>query len=805
MSALSTGRDRPASTTPGPDAPPVWQDDTLEDSVRVDYLVEHMTLEEKIAQLVGVWVGADAAGGGVAPHQADMTASLPSWEDAVRFGLGQLTRPFGTAPVDPAAGVRSLAAAQRDVVAHSRFAIPAQVHEECLTGFAAWTATAYPAPLAWGASFDPGLVREMAAQIGESMRSVGVHQGLAPVLDVTRDPRWGRTEETIGEDPYLVGTIGAAYTRGLEDAGIVATLKHFAGYSASRAGRNLAPVDLGPAALADVVLPPFEAALRDGGARSVMHSYAAVDGVPAAADASLLTDLLRDRWGFEGTVVADYFGVRFLERLHRVAADGAHAAAMALTAGVDVELPTVDAFASLAGAVRAGEVDEALVDRALRRVLQQKLEQGLLAANWQPVEPSDPVLDTIEGRRVALRLARESVVLLEAAGAALPLADGARVALVGPLTDDPMAMLGCYSFPAHVGAQHPEVPLGIDIPTVAAEVAARRPDVSVHRGCDVRAPGREGFAEAVQAAAAADVCVAVVGDRAGLFGRGTSGEGCDATDLRLPGEQEALLEALLETGTPVVVVLLTGRPYALGAVAGRAAALVQAFFPGQLGARAVAEVLTGEIDAQGRLPVSIPAGPGGQPGTYLAEPLARRTGVSSVDPTPLFAFGHGLSRTSFRWDDIRLAGDPVPTVGDTADAPAAARWPVDGTVSVDLVVTNTGPTDSSDVVQLYLHDPVAQRVRPEQRLVGFTRVRLAAGESARVTFVVHADLASFVGVQGRRVVEPGDVVLSLARSSADVVASLPARMTGAERAVGHDRHLRSDVTVAALPGRAEVA
>ncbi|QFU99464.1 Beta-glucosidase [Luteimicrobium xylanilyticum] len=785
MSAPSTAR--PGGSV---DEPRVWQDVTRTPDERVEHLVEHLTLEEKVAQLVGVWVGADASGGGVAPHQADMTGDVPTWEHVIRDGLGQLTRPFGTAPVDPASGARSLAASQRDIVARSRFGIPAQVHEECLAGFAAWQATAYPVPLSWGASFDPALVREMAQTIGASMRSVGVHQGLAPVLDVTRDPRWGRTEETIGEDPYLVATVGSSYVRGLEDAGIVATLKHFAGYAASRAGRNLAPVDLGPAVFADVVLPPFEAALRLGGARSVMHSYAAVDGVPAAADESLLTGLLRETWGFDGTVVADYFGVRFLETLHKIAADRAEASRLALEAGVDVELPTVDAFGVVADAVRAGEIDELLVDRALRRVLRQKLDLGLLDADWSPdaalASLDDPTLDTPAARDLALRLARESVVLLAnprpdgAPAPVLPLAPSARLAVVGPLADDPMAMLGCYSFPAHVGAQHPETPLGIEIPTVAAELRARCAHVSVHTGCEVTDPSREGFAEAVAAARGADVCVAVVGDRAGLFGRGTSGEGCDAEDLRLPGVQADLLDALLATGTPVVVVLLTGRPYALGEVADRAAAVVQAFFPGQRGGQAVAEVLAGETNPSGRLPVSVPARPGGQPGTYLAEPLARRTSVSSVDPTALYPFGHGLSYTTFAWEDARLV-DEV--------------WPTDGEATVRLTVRNTGERAGADVVQLYLHDPVAQRVQPEARLVGYARVDLEPGQSADVELTLHADLTSFTGRRGVRVVEPGDVELRVARSSADVVAALGARLTGPEREVGHDRRLVSDVVV----------
>ncbi|WP_030045252.1 glycoside hydrolase family 3 protein, partial [Streptomyces resistomycificus] len=316
-----------------------WRDPALPAAARVDDLLARMTLEEKTAQLYGVWVGATTTDGGeVAPLQREMTAEF-DWDELITHGLGQLTRPFGTAPVDPTLGAQALARAQRRIAEAGRFGIPALAHEECLAGFTAWQATAYPVPLAWGATFDPALVEEMARRIGRDLRSVGVHQGLAPVLDVVRDPRWGRVEETIGEDPYLVGTVATAYVRGLESAGIVATLKHFAGYASSAGARNLAPVRAGVREFADVTLPPFEMALREGGARSVMAAYTDTDGVPASADPGLLTELLRERWGFTGTVVADYFGIGFLQTLHRVAGDPAQAARVALEAGVDVELP----------------------------------------------------------------------------------------------------------------------------------------------------------------------------------------------------------------------------------------------------------------------------------------------------------------------------------------------------------------------------------------------------------------------------------------------------------------------------------
>jgi beta-xylosidase len=746
---------------------------------RVAALISTMTLEEKVAQLVGVWVGASADGGEVAPHQNDLNPD-PDLDAILPNGLGQLTRPFGTRPVDAAVGALSLQRTQERIVAENRFGIPAVAHEECLAGFAAWGATAYPVPLSWGAAFDPDLVREVAERIGADLRRVGVHQGLAPVLDVVRDARWGRVEETIGEDPYLVGTIGAAYVAGLESTGIVATLKHFAGYSASKGGRNFGPVSVGPRERADVLLVPFEHALRDGGARSVMHAYTDTDGVPSAADTALLTGILRDRWGFDGTVVADYFGVAFLHLLHGVAADLGEAAAIALAAGVDVELPTVHAFADgLVARIRDGATDEALVDRALERVLRQKAELGLLEPDWSPVPPvlagrtggAEDVrgsvdLDPAENRALAARLAERAVVLLSNDGV-LPLAGQRRIAVLGPNADRWTGLLGCYSFPAHVGGQHPDLPIGIALPTPLEAIRAEFPDADV---TVVEGTGIDDFATAdvpaaVEAARAADVAVVVLGDRAGLFGRGTSGEGCDVESLVLPGAQQQLLDAVLDSGTPTVVVLLTGRPYALGTAPERAAAIVQAFFPGEEGAGAVAGVLSGRVNPSGRLPVSVPASPGTQPTTYLAARLAARSDVSSVDPTPAFAFGHGLGYGSFGWSDA------------TADEDVA----VGGTIDVAVTVRNTGDRAGAEIVQLYLADPVASVVRPEKRLVGYARVPLEAGAAARVGFRLPTDLASFTGLGGRRVLEPGDLDLHLATSSAASHAVLRVRVTGDAR------------------------
>src|SRR5690242_93723 len=572
-----------------------WRDPSRPVTERVAGLLSRMTLAEKLAQLGSVWVGAaDDGSDGFAPMQPEFSAEQPL-DDLIQDGIGQLTRVFGTRPVPPAAGMLALAGLQRQIMTASRPGIPAIAHEECLTGCAAWSATIFPTPLSGGASFDPALVRDMADATGASMRACAVHRGLATVLDVARDPRWGRTEETIGEDPYLVGTIGTAYVLGLQAAGVDATLKHFAGYSASRGGRNMAPVSIGRREFADVILPPFEMAIRLGGARSVMPTYIDLDGVPATADGELIGGLLREELGFDGLVVSDYYAVSFLEQQHSVAASPSEAGAAALRAGIDVELPAVRCYGTpLRNAIKAGLADEAVVDRAAARVLTRKCELGMLEPGWTALpSPEDAApldLDPPEHRKLAGRLAGESVVLLANPRGVLPLRAGSQVAVVGPLADDPLAFFGCYSMPRHLGETYPDAAVSVRVTTLLSalrtelaeegtEPAGRPATVSYVRSCDVRSQDRSGFAAAVAAAKAAEVVVAVVGDEAGMFGRGTSGEGCDVTSLRLPGAQEDLLLALADTGTPVIAVLVTGRPYALSAVAGRLAGIVQAFFP----------------------------------------------------------------------------------------------------------------------------------------------------------------------------------------------------------------------------------
>lgn len=763
-----------------------WRDKSLPVEQRVEALLGEMTLEEKVAQLGSAWPGNEEVSGNVAPMQDVFARGGVPFEQARANGIGHITRVFGTAPVSAAEGAARVVALQREVVEQTRLGVPAIVHEECLTGFTTFGATVYPTSLAWAATFDPGLVERMAGAIGDDMRNAGVHQGLSPVVDVVRDYRWGRVEETLGEDPYLVGMLGSAYVRGLENAGVIATLKHFAGYSASRAARNHAPVTIGWRELADLILPPFEMAIREGGARSVMAAYVDLDGVPASANERLLTGVLRDEWGFDGVVVSDYWSIAFLKTMHRVADGIGSTGALALAAGVDVELPDTLCYGKeLVDLVRSGDVDESLVDRSVRRLLRQKAELGLLDEGWAP-EASEVDFDSPRNREIAREVAEKSVILLDNKGA-LPLSGPGKIAVVGPCGDDPLAFLGCYSYPNHVLPRYPELDrLGLAVPSLLEALRVELPEaeITTHQGCPIRDEDRSGFAAAVEAARAADVCIAVVGDRAGMFGEGTSGEGCDAEDLNLPGVQGELLTELLATSTPVVVVVVSGRPYALGAYADRAAALVQAFMPGEEGGGALAGVLSGRIVPTGKLPVQVPRVAGGSPGTYLHPPLGGNSeGISNLDPTPLFPFGHGISYTHYVYSDLRLSASQIPT---------------DGEVSVTVQVANAGDRAGEEIVQLYLHDVCAQVTRPLLQLSGFARVALAPGERAEVTFRLHADRTSFTGLNLRRIVEPGTIEVFVGPSSGDLPCSASFELTGPLRELTGARVLTTPATVTPL-------
>lgn len=760
---------------PGPTDTPGkgWRDQSLPPGERASLLTAELTLEEKAAQLGSVWL-TDSADD-FAPKLVDRPTTAT---DPFEGGLGQLTRVFGTEPVTVAEGVRRLRELQERVVVSNRLGIPAIAHEECLTGLAAYGATAFPTPLAWAATFNEELVRKMAEAIGSDMRALGIHQGLAPVLDVVKDYRWGRVEETLGEDPYVVSQLGAAYVAGLESTGIISTLKHFAGYAASRDARNHGPVSMGARELADTVLPPFEAALRHGGARSVMTSYTDIDGVPSSSNRHLLTTLLRERWGFEGTVVADYWAVPFLSAMHHVAVDTADAGRLALRAGVDVELPQTAGYRELPRLIREGIVEERDLDRSVQRHLRHKFEVGLFDDGpLVPVDAESVDLDSRRNREISSRIAEESVVLLRDEDALVLLHSG-KIAVIGPAADQFRSLVGCYAFPNHVLSKHPGHDLGITIPTVLTaireEFGADR--VRFEAGAEIISDdigaASASLAAAVALAQKSDVAVVVVGDIAGLFGDGTSGEGCDAADLRLPGGQDSLVTAVLDTGVPTILVVLSGRPYALGAYK-KARAIVQAFFPGADGAAAVAGVLSGRVSPTGRLPVQIPRFPSAST-TYLQPALGlSNPGITALDNTPLYPFGFGLTRGTIVYEAIT----------------AAANLGAEGSIDVAVTISNYGDS-TAEVVQLYAAFPSAPVVRPAVQLIGYARVSIGTGESRTVSFHLDAARLAVTGEDGALGVDPGPLWLIAGPSAAAAAVTAEVTIVGERRLLG-ERSLRT--------------
>lgn len=776
---------------------------------RAKELVSKMNIREKAAQMYAVWLRIDGAGkiSLKQPRGGGAGAARPDPFEIMKDGIGQITRPLGTHPVDAARCVRGLNEVQKFLIDRTRLGIPALPHEECISGLMARGATLFPAGINYGALWDEGLMEKIARAIGKELASVGSRQGLAPVLDVSRDVRWGRTEETMGEDPYLVGCLAAAYTRGLqgEDRRVLATLKHFAGHSFSEGGRNHAPVRIGEKELFDTLLLPFEMVVKLTDVGSVMPAYHDLDGTPLHASREYLTDLLRNRWGFDGTVVADYEGIALLHEDHRVAEDYTAAVALAVRAGVDVELPGYACFREgIERALARGALEIADVDQAVLRVLVQKSRLRLFEHPY--TDENSIELNTAAARAVAAEAAAKSVVLLKNDGV-LPLENDTSVALVGPLADDPLCMFNGYSFPVHIISSGLERQDGNGHgPGTLKEALARRlgPRLLYARGCDIlkerprEAPvfpgetGLEGDVQksylsfdaggipaAVAAAAAADRIVLAVGDLAGLFRTGTVGEGSDVSSLRLPGVQQELLEALLGTGKPVIVVLISGRPYHLGEAFRRVNAVLAAWLPGQGGAEAIADILFGTINPGGKLPLSIPRRAGAMPFFYNYKLKSAGTPIQPEFGAE-YPFGFGLSYTSFAFDDF------------VVETP---RVPMEGEIRLSLRLTNTGTREGDEVVQLYVRDLYASLVRPLRELKGFRRITLPPGTSAVVRFTVPTDMLSFTGPGNKRILEPGEFDFLIGNSSRDIFFKQIVTLEGEKRILAEDWRMQSTVTV----------
>jgi len=771
---------------------------------RANDLLARMTFEEKTAQMHALWLIL-AEDGQHRPRQDDFTGGTDpaAIKKALGHGLGQISRALGSHGVDARTGVRALNRLQKFLCEETRLGIPVLSHEECLVGLMARGATMFPSALAYSATWNPDLVERVAEAIGREARSVGCRQGLAPVLDVSRDVRWGRTEETLGEDPYLVGILGTRFVRGLqgEKRDLLATLKHYAGHSFSEGARNHGPVHLGWRELNDVFLLPFEMAVKQAHAGSVMPAYHDIDNESCHASRRLLTEVLREEWGFDGLVVADYIGISLLYQHHNLARDPAEAAALAFNAGLDIELPADDCASHLAEAVRRGLLPVPTIDAIVRRILTEKIRLGLFERPY--VEEGAIELQAPATVELAREVARQAVVVLENDGI-LPLdpGKGQRIALIGPTADDPLALLCGYSFPVHLILNDAGESAGQVVTPRAAFEKAFPGQVGYAKGCHIIEERKYGspvfpgdveksttleqaspvsrrsdlIPAAVECARAADVAVVCVGDLAGLFQTGTVGEGSDADSLGLPGVQQQLLDAVVATGKPVVVVLTSGRPYNLGGLEEKVAALVMAFAGGQEGGNGLVDVLTGKVEPSGRLTVSVPKNVGAVPYYYNHKMKSAGTPIA-LHFGSRYPFGHGLGYTTFKFADIALDAPEV----DVAT----------GEVRVRFTVRNAGPRAGVALPQLYVRDLLASLVRPVKELKAFGRVELGPGESARVAFHVPTDMLCFSGKDGRRIVEPGDFELQVGASSANIRLRAVVKLTGAVHTLGRQWRMES--------------
>jgi beta-glucosidase len=754
------------------DETPLYKNPAAPVSARVEDLLGRMTLEEKVAQLMAVWQGKVAFFDD--KTQFDPAKAAKLYPD----GIGQVTRPGDrrgavspqVAPWrDVGETVALVNAIQHWATEKTRLGIPVLFHEEGLHGYAGISTTMFPQAMALASTWDPELVREVDGVVAREIRARGVTLVLSPVVDVARDPRWGRIEETFGEDPYLVGELGVAAVQGLQgdalplaDGKVFATLKHMTGHGQPESGTNVGPAVIAPRALRDVFLPPFEQVVKRTNIRAVMASYNEIDGIPSHANSWLLQDLLRGEWGYKGAVVSDYSGIDQLNTLHHVEPDFKSAGIRALKAGVDMDLPDGESFRFLGEALKEGKVTKEQIDRAVRHVLELKFLAGLFEHPYADAAAAEALTGNDDARSVALMAAKRAPILLKNDGT-LPF-DAAQVktlAVIGP--NAAVARLGGYSgFPRQTVSvlDGLKTKLAGKVKLVSAE------GVKITVGDDWWAdevkladPAENArlIKDAVKVAQTADHILLVLGDT-----DQTSREGWDPKhlgdrpSLDLVGQQYDLARAIFALKKPTVVLLLNGRPPSVVEISEKADALIEGWYLGQEGGTAVADLLFGDANPSGKLPVTIPRSVGQLPMVYAKKPSARR-GYLFDTTDPLYPFGWGLSYTKFE------LGAPVLS---------AASMKPDGEVKVSVEVRNTGKRAGDEVVQLYIHQLVSSATRPLKELRGFQRVSLQPGEMRTVTFTVNAQSLRYWNAEMKRVVEPGNFEIMAGDNSVELKTAI---------------------------------
>jgi beta-glucosidase len=731
---------------------------------RVADLLGRMTLEEKVAQLVCLWAERPQA-----KPQTDFSTDRGDFSPekaraVMKDGVGQIARQ--REGKDPREAARFANALQKWLVEQTRLGIPAVFHDEILHGLMAPKATSFPTPIALASSWDTELVSRVFTAAALETRARGSHFVLGPNLDLAREPRWGRTEETYGEDPYLVSRMGVAVIKAIQGPGpnvdgehVIATAKHFAAHGQPEGGTNIAPANYSERVLREYFLPSFEAAVREARVMSVMASYNEIDGVPSHANRWLLGKVLREEWGFDGLVASDYYGIPQLESLHHVAADKAEAARLAVEAGVDAELPDPDCFRTLVQLVRGGKLSEALIDKAVARNLRAKFLLGLFENPYVDPERAARVTDSDAHRALAAEAARRSITLLKNEGGLLPLDRRAlkSIAVVGPNAD--RAHLGGYT--------DPNPARGVSVLEGVTKKVGSGVKVNFARGCDITREGGNWWADAshpsdpaedekliaqaVEAARASDVALLVLGGNEDTNKEAWADNHLgDRDSLDLVGRQNDLVKAILATGKPTVVMLINSGPLSINYVAENVPAVLEGFYLGEETGTGVADVLFGDYNPSGKLPVSFPRTVGQLPVYYDYKPTAKR-GYLYANKEPLFPFGYGLSYTTFEYSDLKVSPE---------------RIPPDGRAQVSVTVTNTGRRAGEEIVELYIRDEVSSVTRPVKELKDFARVALAPGESRTVSLNLTPDKLAFYDLNMKRTVEPGTFDVMVGTSSA---------------------------------------
>jgi beta-glucosidase len=740
---------------------------------RVKDLLARMTLEEKVAQMTCLWMEKPNDNSRVPKESMPLGGEFSPEiaKQKMPHGIGQFARQREGRDAKRSAEYAN--AVQKWLIENTRLQIPVVFHDEILHGNMAEGSTVFPVPLALASSWDTDLISRVFTVGAFHSRLRGTHHVLGPNMDLARDPRWGRTEETYGEDPYLASRMAVSLVKALQGGAtyqnpmiderhVIATGKHFAGHGQPEGGNNIAPVNISEGVLRETHFQPFEAAVKEANMFSIMPAYHEIDGVPVHANKWMLDEILRGEWGFQGTVVSDYYAMTELEKRHRVAADKADAAKQSLEAGLDIELPDPDVNKTLVEQVKSGKISEGLINQAVSRILRQKFQLGLFENPYVDAEKAAPMTDTAEDRKLAAEAARRSIVLLKNEKNTLPL-DRAKLKSV--------AVIGPNAAKAHLGGYtDPKPPRSISILEGVKNKLGNRIKVNYAEGVKITKEGgnwfgdavtlnsetddRKSIAEAVKTAEASDAVILILGGNEDTNKEAWAESHLgDRDSLELVGRQNDLVKAMLETKKPVVVFLINSGPLAINYVAENIPAILEGFYLGEETGTAVADVLFGDYNPGGKLPVSFPRSVGQLPIYYNRKPTARRGYLFSTTE-PLFPFGFGLSYTTFSYTNLKITKPKIRSDEET-------------TVVFDI--TNTGKVRGDEVAQMYIRDEISSVTRPIKELRDFVRITLEPNEIKRVTFKITPSKLAFYNRQMKRIVEPGTFQIMVGGSSVDLI------------------------------------